>query len=328
MAKKALLVGINDYEDEMLNLSGCIQDVKDLTKVLERNGDGTPNFCVKQMLDPRSSGEVMEGLQALFGGDDEMALFYYSGHGYVNNTGAEIVTPEDLHTQGSYYQGLQMKDILQVVNHSRVKHKIVILDCCNAGNMGRFDINNDGSWLANGVTILTACREEQAAVEIEDRGLFTRFLCRALSGGAADYAGHVNMGGIYAYVDSLFSAWDQRPMFKSNVAEFASLRTVQPKVPYNVIRDIVTLFPDKDEEHQLNSDYEFTNSPEYHSKLIEPYADEKKVAIFKKLQKLQSIGFVEPVGAEHMYFAAMNRQTCRLTEVGKFYWELVKLGRI
>jgi hypothetical protein len=46
------------------------------------------------------------------------------------------------------------------------------------------------------------------------------------------------------------------------------------------------------------------------------------------LQKLQSIGFVKPVDEEFMYFAAMKSKTCILTELGKYYWRLVKDGRI
>ena len=63
-------------------------------------------------------------------------------------------------------------------------------------------------------------------------------------------------------------------------------------------------------------------------KIIKPYACPHNVAKFKLLQKLHSIGFVEPVNEEHMYFAAMKSKQCRLTEVGKYYWRLVKSGRI
>jgi len=49
---------------------------------------------------------------------------------------------------------------------------------------------------------------------------------------------------------------------------------------------------------------------------------------FKILQKLQSIGFIEPVGEEFMYFAAMKSKSCRLTVLGQYYWKLVKNNRI
>ena len=61
---------------------------------------------------------------------------------------------------------------------------------------------------------------------------------------------------------------------------------------------------------------------------IAPYADEEHVKIFQTLQKLTSIGFVEPVDEDHMYFAAMNQKACRLTAIGKYYWRLVSKRRI
>jgi len=36
------------------------------------------------------------------------------------------------------------------------------------------------------------------------------------------------------------------------------------------------------------------------------------------------IGLVEPVGAEHMYFAAIESKSCALTAVGRHYWNLIK----
>ena len=46
----------------------------------------------------------------------------------------------------------------------------------------------------------------------------------------------------------------------------------------------------------------------------------------KTLQALARIGFVEPVGEEHMYYAAMNSKPCKLTLLGTYYWLLVKKG--
>lgn len=48
----------------------------------------------------------------------------------------------------------------------------------------------------------------------------------------------------------------------------------------------------------------------------------------KKLQELESIGFVEPIGEKHMYFAAMHSKACKLTDLGMYYWLLVKRGRV
>lgn len=56
--------------------------------------------------------------------------------------------------------------------------------------------------------------------------------------------------------------------------------------------------------------------------------DPAKAAIFKHLQKFTSVGLVIPVDEEHMYYAAMNSKSCRLTALGYQYWRLVKEKRL
>lgn len=325
--KKALLIGINDYPNGN-KLTGCVEDINCLKSVIERNSDGNVNFHVKLMPDEQSSENAMEAIKELFNDTSDMAMLYFSGHGFINDTGAEIVFPNNLLTTGSYYKGIQMKDIMEVVNASKVRNKIVILDCCHSGSMGKYKLEETGSLLTTGVSILTACREDETAMEMGGHGIFTEQLCEALRGGAADFLGNITMGGAYAYIDRAFGAWGQRPIFKTNVTEFAPLKTVTPQVPLYEILKITSLFATDNDAIRLDPSYEFTNSPTEKHEIIKPYAIEENVLKFKTLQKLQSIGFVKPVGEEHMYFAAMNSKTCVLTELGKYYWRLVKNNKI
>jgi hypothetical protein len=46
------------------------------------------------------------------------------------------------------------------------------------------------------------------------------------------------------------------------------------------------------------------------------------------MQKYNRIGLVVPVDTEHMYFAAMESKSCKLTVLGEFYWKLVNEKRI
>ena len=136
------------------------------------------------------------------------------------------------------------------------------------------------------------------------------------------------MGGIYAYIDRSFGCWEQRPVFKTNICRFAPLRTVVPKISNEVIRELRTLFNDPTEVFTLDPSFEYTNVPESKQTPIEPYAQKEHIEQFKTLQKLQSIGFVEPVDEEFMYYAAMNSTGCRLTALGQYYWRLVINNRI
>ena len=95
MRKKALLIGINDYPDPH-KLRGCLEDINCLRLAIEKNGDGSPNFDIRLMPNVQCSRDAMEAIQELFRDDPDVALLYFSGHGYVNTSGAEIVFPNDL----------------------------------------------------------------------------------------------------------------------------------------------------------------------------------------------------------------------------------------
>lgn len=325
--RRALLIGINNYPGT-LRLGGCIEDIHCLKDAIERHGNGEKNFGVKLLEDVQTSGEILENIIELFHDDADVALLYFSGHGYVGATGAEIVAPQDVVNAGSCYKGIQMCDIMKIVHQSKVKNKIIILDCCHSGRIGESDITDTTSVLGEGISILTACRKDESAMEAGGHGLFTELLCSALQGGAADFNGNITIGSIYAYIDRSFGEWEQRPVFKTNVSAFVSLKKVEPKVPLSIFRELPNLFSSEDEIHRLDPSYEFTNCPEEQHKLVKPYANKDNVNKFKQLQQLQSIGLVEPVEEQYMYFAAMNSTGCRLTPLGKHYWRLVKNDNI
>jgi hypothetical protein len=272
-----------------------------------------------------TKGELRGLIEKCFEGDADVALFYYSGHGHIDSVGGYLVTPD--FSENDY--GVSLQEVLTIANKSKCKERIIILDSCYSGFMG--SINTDGQNTANineGVTIMTASRNSQTSMEINGHGVFTSLLIEALTGGAADVTGHISIAGVYAFIDKALGPWEQRPVFKTNVTRFTSLREVNPQVDISVLRKIGTYFKSEESKFELNPSFEPTNKTDVAHSVIEPYANDKNVAIFSDLQKLEGIGIVVPVGEEHMYYAAMNSKSCELTAVGKQYWRLVKEGRI
>lgn len=320
--RKALVVGINEYPQE--SLTGCINDAKAVAELLEYNENGTKNFDVDLELNINSKSELSGKVRALFEGEAEVALFYFAGHGYIDEIGGYLVTPD--YTKDD--MGIEFSTVLKLANNSRCQNRIIILDSCYSGNMGKSEFNGECSVINEGVTILTASSEKENVVEVGGHGIFTGLLIAALNGGAANAMGKITPGSIYSYIDQALGAWQQRPVFKTNISQFISIRDVEPRVPLQTIRCIHTLFKDEKQEYNLNPSYEFTNCKEQIHAIVEPYAEEEHVKIFKQLQQLERIGFVEPVGEEHMYFAAMKSKTCRLTAVGQYYWKLLDDKRI
>ena len=321
--RKALVVGIDEYPN--CPLHGCCNDSEAIKDLLSNHGNGDPNFAVWKKDNVATKGELKELIVKCFEGTADVALFYYSGHGHIDRIGGYLVTPD--YTKNDY--GVSLHEVLTIANDSKCKERIIILDSCYSGIMGSINTSGQNTTVINeGVTIMTSSRNSQTSVEIDGHGVFTSLLLEALKGGAADVTGHISIAGVYAFIDKALGPWDQRPVFKTNVSSFTSLRDVQTQVDVSVLRKLTDYFATEQDLYELNPSYEPTNQPAVEHILVEPYANEKNIAIFSDLQRLESIGLVVPVNEEHMYFAAMKSKPCKLTPIGKRYWKLVKEGRI
>jgi len=140
----------------------------------------------------------------------------------------------------------------------------------------------------------------------------------ALDGGAANLLGDVTPGAIYSHIDQSLGHWYQRPLFKTNVSNFVSLKRTQAPINLLELRKLREYFEKPSEKLNLDPSFEPTS--------VDP--NEKNTQIFAILQKLVKLNLVVPVGEEHMYFAAMNSKSCELTVLGKHYWRLIDSKRI
>ena len=317
--RKALIIGIDEYPFDPLD--ECVNDAKALADLIERNWDGSPNFSVKLGTNIQTKEELEELIEELFTGNSDVALLYFAGHGYLDGFGGYICTPDSR----KHNMGVSMENILNYAEKNReCKNKVIIFDCCHSSAIGECKNSPHQSIISDGLTILTACRSNESAMEIDGHGVFTSLLLNALKGEASNLKGDITPGSVYSYIDQALGPWDQRPVFKTNITRFVSLRRSKPQIDESIVRKMGDYFISPTTELKLDPSFEDTNSDSIEHKVIEPYANEENVKIFKNLQKLESVGLVIPVGEEHMYYAAMNSKSCKLTDLGSYYWQLVK----
>ena len=318
--KRALLVGI-DYYENFQQLYGCANDAAAIHPLLQRNEDGGPNLdCRLASADDAathvSRDRLKEMIRELLSGGAEFALLYFAGHGAPTDGGVALVTSDG--TDGT--PGVTFSEILAAINKSSVAEVTVILDCCFSGGATTIEALNNGlANLRDGLSVLTASRDDQVSMETaEGRGQFSTYLEGALNAGAADVLGRVNVSGLYSYLSESFGAWEQRPTFKANIDRLHDIRTCKPLVPLETLRRLTEWFPTPGYDYPLDPTYEPTANKERHP----------NETIFAGLQKFRACRLVDPIGVEHMYYAAINSTGCRLTPLGKHYWSLVKAGRI
>ncbi|MBN9471792.1 MAG: caspase family protein [Bosea sp.] len=304
-----------------------------MANTLARNGDGSPNFGVKLLTSNGvhvSTGVLHEAIVDLFKADAEIALLFFAGHGVINTeTNAGYLVSQDGQKPS---WGISLSDVIDLANkaYPRIKSTVIILDSCQSGYAGEIQgISGSASALiGNGVTILTACHRDGFASESGGHGLFTGLLLDGLSGSAADVCGRITPAGLYSLIDQTLGEWEQRPVYKANVQHFVVLRSVAPKVPLEVLRRLPDYFPDPGYEFPLDPSHEpDRNSLSPEQKISFP-EDEDKQRLFKELQMCNRHGLVAPVHADHMFFAAIEEKSCKLTALGAHYRNLAVLKRI
>ena len=323
--KIALVVGINYYPNSN-PLYGCVNDAYEVKSVLERNGDGSINFDVKLMTadsdkDSIDRGELKDSIETLFNTEVETALFYFAGHGHIEATGGYLLASDC--KRGD--DGVSLSEVLTLANASPATNKIIVLDSCHSGIAGTPPSGDQLAMLSEGISVLTASTKDQYATEENGSGVFTTLFVDALSGSAANLTGDITPGSIYAHIDQSLGAWEQRPVFKTNVKQFVSLRSVSPAIQISDLRLIIKYFPTAGFEFKLDPTFE----PELKGRDEGmPPPNPEHTEIFAILQKYNRLNLLVPVKAPHMWNAAMESKSCKLTALGEHYRKLVSKNRI
>ncbi len=314
--KKALLVGIDAYERSPLE--GCEADARLVETLLRRNADGSPNFHCRLLVSSESEVDqeaLLKALEELFEGGDDTRLFYFAGHGARGDAGPYILPSN----AKDHLLGIPMSTIRSLAEKSKSREVLVILDCCYAGGFGNNEDSIAGqAEIRSGMSILAATRPTERASEVDGHGVFTTLLCAALEGGAADILGRVTMASIYAYIDRALGAWHQRPTFKAHLSTFSSIRDAKEGIEPAILRLLPEYFETADTELELDPSYEPSEQPR----------DEKNERTFRHLQTLRDNHLLVPVGEDALYYAAVNSKACKLTRLGRYYWQLAKDGLI
>lgn len=322
MSRRALLVGINNYEN-VTTLNSCVSDTEAMCEVLSRHANGDINFECRALTAPGNERITKTVLLAhwreLFQDFRGDVLFYFSGHGTQNATGGYLVTQDGTVDD----PGLAMETLVNMANDSRANTVLIVLDCCSSGSAGNAAVlqnpfGEGRTLLREGVTILAASRGAQAAFDGGSQSVFTSLVVGALRGGAADIRGRVSAASIYGYAEAALGTWQQRPMYKSHAATLEPVRLCAPKVADEKLRELPHHFPRREHEYQLDPTYEETS----------PAAIAEHVTIFKSFKQLQLAGLLKPKYGDDLYWVAERSAHVVMTELGQFYWQLVQNGRI
>ncbi len=315
--RRALIIGIDNYPSHPLN--GCVSDAEKMYEILSKNSDGSPNFHCELVSNITSKSHLTSLVIDLFTRQSDISLFYFSGYAGIDDLCGYLITPD----MAVYDLGLPFPQLLSIVNNSPSKEKIIILDTVNAAGTGignsSFSFQYDANtYIREGTTILANMNNMVIPIETNSGRVLTSLIHTALTGAAANLQGNVSIVSTFAFISNILGPWNQQPLFKSNTTTASSLRKCNPKIEFELLRQLIILFPAIHSEYFLDPSYEFTSE----------VGDSENSKTFKILQRFSALDLVAPVGEEYMYWAAMNSKSCKLTPVGQLYWKLIKNGRI
>jgi hypothetical protein len=133
VSRHAVVVGINKYTDsKLIELHGAENDARE---VMERLRDD--DYTVEAFLGENATfSEVRQAVSRLFYRMDpqDLALFYFSGHGFVDSFGDGYIATFDVECAAPWVRGISMQDVKSLLHKSKNKKAaVVILDCCYSG---------------------------------------------------------------------------------------------------------------------------------------------------------------------------------------------------
>jgi len=142
MARKALLVGINDYPGTQNDLQGCVNDITNVYDVLVKYFGFLPADVVMLSNSRARKSAIMESLKSLLAGSKsgDSLVFHYSGHGSqvrdedgdeLDDGKDEILCPYDFDWSGGYIRDDDLAALIGGL--TRGVRLEVILDSCHSG---------------------------------------------------------------------------------------------------------------------------------------------------------------------------------------------------
>lgn len=312
---RALFVGIGDPQGK----DGAITDAYRMSELLRTHANGNFNFDCRTLTSDQERVDrraLLDSFTNLLEAEAEMVIFYYAGHGSINDD-VSFINTEDATEED---QGVSLDRLINMVNkNTKVKQVLMILDCCYAGAAGNDPVfANETATLRKGLSILASSQSFETSKYEDSKGVFTSVLEAGLKGEAADPLGHVTIASLYNYADKLLGSWEQRPLLKTHTSRLRPVRKCVPALEKSEIRGLTSLFPSPDQEFQLDSSYCGSSED----------SKPENVKVFRKLQKLCRNSLVIAVDEEHMYYAAMEAKSCKLTFTGKMYWRMAKKGHL
>ncbi|CCI37385.1 nSTAND1 domain-containing NTPase [Microcystis aeruginosa] len=316
MARYALVIGINDYDNRnfLPSLSKPAKDAEAVAKFLENTGtfanvERLPNCWIAaekryEVVPGKVTGnEVLQALQQILSGEqtkNQEVLIYFSGHGFrlINRIGdgEAYLATSDSQPDGKNAISLD-RELNPLLRRSSLSNLVVMLDCCHAGALLPENRELNRTLLEPSLSafnekqdyfLITACRSEQVAWEDEEYSLFTAALLKGLSQKQADpETGEISADRLFDFVSRELRGKGQEPI-RMGVGRSLIL------IKYGAQPQVKEVKPLLDEKGELRCPYQGLLA---FTKKERPFFFGRKRVVDDIKSKLDRLNFVPLIGA-------------------------------
>ncbi|MCU0492898.1 MAG: caspase family protein, partial [Chloroflexaceae bacterium] len=237
---RALLVGVSLYEDQHIsNLPFCENDVNSLRDQLLPHYDIVRTLTEGSAEGAPNRANILSELDNLAqsSNEDDLLLFYFSGHGATFN-GEGYLLPKDTKASSFRFTGIAIREIGYILRTCVARAKVFVIDSCHAGaTIGKADNTMTQGFLervfieAEGSAILASCKNEQKSYFWTEKqaSVYTHYFIEAVSGSADfDQKGFTTVNDINRYVTDNVKTW----ALQHGVSQ-------TPTLQYTVVGDII-----------------------------------------------------------------------------------------
>jgi hypothetical protein len=206
---RALLIGNSTYpadEHNLQTLKGPVKDITVLNRALADPVMGLFADTDVTLLPEVTSARAIRAMGRFFGdaARDDVLLFYFSGHGKLDQVGRLHLCMRDTESTDLLATAVSSARISEFADASHARNVVIVLDCCFSGAFRGGDLGD--AVAGPGRYVMTSCRGTQLANDAtvdNSTSHFTQSLVDGLTGAAADHDGdgYVTFSELYAYVD-------------------------------------------------------------------------------------------------------------------------------
>ena len=178
MALRAVFIGINKHSDPGIpELTGATNDATALWALFK--DDEATAASIRRVLDT-SLGDAAE---------DDTVIVFFAGHG----TPGHQLVPFDTDLSAVDQTTIPMQELVNRLKATSSRASLIILDCCFSGSaparvldglpVARSGVPTVTDLGGDGCVVLAAARDDQAALELGQHGLFTAAMLRVIQDG-------------------------------------------------------------------------------------------------------------------------------------------------